>query len=197
MSIVKEALGRQAGHGIEELFLDRWSSRAYTDDAIPEDELLSLLEAARWAPSAYNAQPWKFVYALRGEGGWANVLGALVPFNQGWAGKAAALIVVASATHSTPAGGGEPRPNPSHAFDTGTAWGFLALHAHLRGWSAHAMSGIDKDAAKTAAKLPEGYEVHAVVAIGRRGDPASLPDGLRERETPNGRNPLESVASKV
>jgi nitroreductase len=156
------------------------------------NEVLTLLEAARWAPSASNMQPWRFVYALRGEAGFDAIADALVPFNRGWAEKASALIVVASKT--TTLKDGAEVPNMFHAFDTGAAWAQLALQAHLKGWIAHAMGGFDHSRLAVNLKLPEGYALHAVVAVGHQGDPVSLNEMLQAREHPNDRLPLADVA---
>lgn len=183
---------RQPGHPIDDQFRARWSPRAFADDTMTEAQVLTLLEAARWAPSASNLQPWRFVYGLRGDKGFAAIAEALVPFNRMWAEKAAALIVVASKT-TTPKDGVEV-PNPLHAFDTGTAWGHLALQAHLAGWISHGMAGFDPVIAALNLHLPDGYVIHAVVAVGRLGDPASLPAMLQTREHPNDRVALSDIA---
>ena len=183
---------RIANHPIDAQFLERWSPRAFTPDAMTQADVLSLLEAARWAPSASNLQPWRFVYGLRGDAGFAAIAEGLVPFNRAWADKAAALIVVASKT-TTPKDGAEG-PNAYHAFDTGAAWAQLALQAHLNGFSAHGMAGFDHQVLAANVGLPENHVLHAVVAAGRRGDPASLPDMLRAREHPNDRQPLTETA---
>ncbi len=180
---------RQTEHAIDAQFTDRWSPRSLTDQAVTETQVLSLLEAARWAPSASNHQPARFVWALRGEAGFAAINGALVPFNQSWAGKAAALIVVASKGTAMGYDGTEG-PNVWAAFDAGAAWMNLALQAHSFGLVAHAMGGFDPAALAQAVGLPEGHSLHAVVAIGHRGAAEALPEGLQEREAPSPRNPL-------
>ncbi len=185
---------RTPDHPIDPLFTDRWSPRAFAGTEIAEPELLSLLEAARWSPSAYNAQPWRFVYARRGTAAWAPIFGTLVEFNQGWARSAAALVVVASAEQAVFPGADAPAPNASHAFDAGAAWAGIAFQATLSGWSAHAMAGFDADALKAAVGLPDGHAIHAVVAIGKRGDKSVLPDYLQAMEQPSGRKPLGELA---
>jgi nitroreductase len=110
---------RNPGYPIDDQFRARWSPRAFADAAMTEADVLTLIEAARWAPSANNLQPWRFVYGLRGDAGFAAIAEALVPFNRMWAEKAAALIVVASKT--TTSKDGVDVPNSLHAFDTGTA----------------------------------------------------------------------------
>ncbi|MFD1746146.1 nitroreductase family protein [Rhizobium helianthi] len=181
---------RKADHPVAEFFPGRWSPRAFTDAEMSEQDLLTILEAARWAPSAFNAQPWRFVYSLRNDESWDAILGALVPANQSWAKNASALVVVASQTHSVPPGKTEPVENGTHAFDTGAAWGYLALQAHISGFAAHAMAGFDTLAMAQAVGLPEGYVLHATVAVGQQGDPASLPEALQARELASPRHPL-------
>lgn len=188
------ANARVADHPIDPLFLNRWSPRAFSGEAMPQAELLTLLEAARWAPSSSNIQPWRFVYARRDTPHWERLFGLLNPFNQAWAQSASALVIVISKTSSTAPGSTEARPNRTHGFDAGAAWASLALQATLSGWQAHGMAGIHYDQAPDALGLPEGYEVHAAVAIGRPGDPATLPEALRARETPSTREPLGKLA---
>lgn len=182
-------------HAIDPQFLERWSPRAFTDEIIPEATLLGFIEAARWAPSAYNSQPWRFLYARRDGADWPRYLGLLNEFNRGWAQHASALLVIVSKTTFVAAGKSEAQPAPSHAFDTGAAWGFFALQAHLSGWHTHAMTGFDKDLARAELKIPTGYEIHAMVAVGRRGDAANLPEPLQARETPSPRLALEAIAA--
>lgn len=186
------ANSRTADHPIDKVFLDRWSPRAFKDETIPAAELATLLEAARWAPSSYNSQPWRFLYARRGTPHWDKFLDLLIPFNQSWAKGASALIVIVSKT--TMRQGDKDVPSHSHSFDTGAAWGSLALQATLKGWQAHGMVGFDMPKAAEVLDVPEGYRVEAAVAIGRQGDPASLPEGLAAREKPSPRSPLNEIA---
>lgn len=184
---------RVADHPVEPLFLDRWSPRAFTDEAISEAGLMELLEAARWAPSATNVQPWRFAWGLRGDAAFEGIEGALLPGNRAWAGKAAALVVVGSKLTRTTLEGAEV-PNGFHAFDAGTAWGFLSLAARMKGWATHAMGGFDHAKLTEVLTLSEGHGLHAVVAIGRQADAATLPEGLRAREVPSLRRPLAQTA---
>lgn len=181
-------------HPVADQFLSRWSPRAFAADTMAEAEVLSLLEAARWAPSAMNEQPWRFAYGLRGEAEFAAIAEALVPFNRVWAEKAAALIVIASKTTATR--DGAEVPFATHAFDTGAAWASLALQAHLNGWAAHAMGGFDHAIAARNLNLPENHALHAIVAVGRRGDASQLPEALQARETQSPRKPLVQIARK-
>jgi nitroreductase len=182
---------RQSDHPIHDQFTERWSPRAFKDTALTEAELLPLFEAARWAPSASNNQPWRFAYGLRGDEGFAKIAEALVPGNRLWAEKAAALVAVASAT--TVERDGKSSPNSWHAFDAGTAWGYFALQAHHAGLAAHAMGGFDAAKLAENLKLPEGYVLHAVVAVGHRGAPELLSEPLKSREAPNGRRPISET----
>jgi nitroreductase len=181
-------------HPVDPQFLTRWSPRAFAPEAMTEAEVLTVLEAARWAPSASNMQPWRFAYGLRGDAGFVAIAGALAASNRVWAEKAAALIVVASAQTVTKEG--VEVPNRTHAFDAGAAWGHLALQAHLSGRVAHAMGGFDQDALRAAIAVPEGFALHCVVALGRHGDPADLPEALRAREVFSQRRPIAELAGR-
>lgn len=187
---------RVPDHPVAPLFVERSSPRGFTDETIPQEVLDTLFEAARWAPSASNLQPWRFVYARRGGPGWDAMLSSLVPFNQGWAKHAAALVMVLSkrTTQSSPTD--EPKPSHSHSFDAGAAWMSLAFQAHMLGWVAHGMTGVDFAKARDVLQVPEDYKLEAAVAIGRHGDLDRLPESLRARETPNGRNPIASFVSE-
>jgi len=186
---VTEINQRRADHPIHSIFLERWSPRAFTSEEIGETDLLAIFEAARWAPSASNLQPWRFVYARRGTEYFAPLLATLDEGNQRWARNASALVFILSRTHRTTSTG-EVRPSYSHAFDTGAAWFALALQAQLAGWHAHGMGGIDRDRAMRVLEVPAHNRVEAAVAIGRLGDPSTLPEDLREREKPSQRKPI-------
>jgi nitroreductase len=183
-----EASSRIADHPVEPIFLERWSPRAFTGEAISEAELRSMFEAARWAPSSYNSQPWRFVYARRDNAHWDKLLGLLIPFNQGWAKTASALVFAASC--ETMPGKDGPVPQRAHAFDTGAAWGYLALQAAYMGWHAHAMVGVEWERVDEALNVPKGHRVHAAIAIGKKGPTSMLPETLQAREAPSPRNPL-------
>lgn len=187
---------RTPDHPIHPQFIARWSPRAFTGEAIPLQQLMSLLEAARWAPSGSNAQPWRFIYALAGTPAWAPMFDTLAGANQVWAQKASALVLVLSARQFVPPGKTDPQPMPSHAFDAGAAWACLALQASLDGWAAHGMGGFDKDRARAALGVPDDHDLHAVVAIGRPGPRDLLPEALQAREEPNGRHPLSTRVSE-
>lgn len=183
---------RQPDHPVDPQFPARWSPRAFDATAMTEAEVMRLLEAARWAPSASNLQPARFGWGVRGDAAFAAILAALVPFNREWAQAAAALIVVASKPHSEKRG--EQVANVWHGFDAGAAWMSIALQAQAMGLVAHAMGGFEAGPLAAALRLPEGYALHAVVAVGTQGPVESLPETLRAREMPSGRKPLSEVA---
>ncbi|CAI0731769.1 malonic semialdehyde reductase [Serratia entomophila] len=182
---------RVPDYPIDAQFIERWSPRALANDAIDDETLLSFFEAARWSPSAYNIQPWRFAYSKQGSDSWEDYLDFLIEFNRGWAQHASALVVIISKTTSQ--NGEQEVGNPSHSFDTGAAWANLALQAHLKGWLTHCMGGVHHDKIKTALKLPDNYVVHGMVAIGKPGDKSRLPDFLRDKEMPSGRLTLEKT----
>ncbi|MGV8856098.1 MAG: nitroreductase family protein [Devosia sp.] len=189
-------LPRSTQHRIDPDMLARWSPRAFADESIPHADLLTILEAGRWAPSAFNTQPWHFIYADRDSAHFAKLIDLLAPFNQGWAKHAAALVFIASRTSRTGSDGTTESPNATHAFDAGAAWSLLALQATKLGWHAHGMSGLDHARAAVELGLPPEWRIEIAVALGRQGDAASLPDGLREREAPSPRKPLETIISE-
>lgn len=183
---------RTADHPIDAQFLTRWSPRAFAADTMTEAQVMQLLEAARWAPSASNNQPARFAWGLRGDAAFDAMLGGLVPFNQAWAKAAAALIVVAS--KPVVEKDGAVSGNVWHAFDAGAAWMSMALQAQGMGLVAHAMGGFDAGLLGPAVGLPEGYVLQIVVAVGVHGETASLPEGLRGGEVLRGRRAVADVA---
>jgi len=180
---------RRPEHEVDELFLDRWSPRAMSGEGVSEEELMSLFEAARWAPSSFNNQPWRILYARRDAGHWETFLGLLVEGNRSWAKDAAALLLFVS--KETFDHNGEPYP--THSFDTGAAWENLALQATLSGLVTHGMQGFDYERARAELNIPEGFRVEAMAAVGRPGDPSTLPERVRAREKPSDRKPLSEI----
>jgi len=187
--MIKGSVKRQADHPIDKLFLDRWSPRAMTGEPISNEDLMSLFEAARWAPSSYNNQPWRMLYAPRDSEHWQTFFDLMIEFNQSWAKDAAVLVLFISKTHFVFNG----KPSVTHSFDTGAAWQNLALQGALKGLVVHGMQGFDYERARTALSIPEGYEVEAMVAIGRPAAPETLPEDLRSREEPSDRRKLEET----
>lgn len=181
---------RIADHPIDPLFVERWSPRAFDGSDVPEADLMTMFEAARWAPSAFNSQPWHFLYARRGDENWERFLSLLVPFNQSWAHTASVLIYIVS--DSLPAidrKTGAPAPSTTHSFDAGAAWISLALQATRMGYHAHGMSGIQYELARAELGLTDRYHLNAACVIGRIGDPAQLDEKQRAREFPSDRKP--------
>jgi nitroreductase len=185
---------RQPTYPIDPPFLDRWSPRAFDGSPIREDDVLKLIEAARWAPSAFNIQPWRFLYALRDDAKWPLFLELLVPFNQSWASSASALIFILSDRKMRNEDGSPREASYSHSFDAGAAWAQLALQARRDGLYAHGMSGFNVEQAIAKLGVPDDFRIEAAVAVGRLGNPATLPDYLREREQPSVRTPLDQIA---
>ena len=181
---------RKPDHPVEPLIVRRWSPRAMNSEPLAERELLTLFEAARWAPSAYNEQEWRFLYARRDGPHWPTFFGLLVEANQAWCHRAAALIVVLSHKVFTRNG----KPNSVHTFDAGAAFENLALQGTAMGRVGHGMAGFDRDKARTALRVPGDYDIEAMIAVGRPGDPAELPAELREREIPSDRKPVGEIA---
>ncbi|OUJ03030.1 nitroreductase family protein [Acetobacter cibinongensis] len=174
--------------------LERWSPRAFVPSDIAETELLALLEAGRWAPSAYNRQPWRFIYARRSTPEWERFLSLLVPFNRAWAEHASAVVYVASHRTIKDEKTGVPQDNPTHAFDAGAASLLIQLQAFHEGWVAHPVSGFDHEAAQRQFNVPEEYVLHAALIIGRLGEKQSLPEYLQSKEQLSDRLPLANVA---
>lgn len=184
---------RESEYPIDPLFLDRWSPRAFTGEAIGEDTLLTILDAAHWAPSSGNGQPWRFVYALRDTPSWPVLFGILNESNQRWVKNASALIILISKTYRI-SSTGERRHAHTHAFDTGAAWFSLAVQTMKLGLYAHGMEGMSREKAMEVLGVPEGYRVEAAVAIGRLADRDTLPEDIRKNEVPSKRRPLSEVA---
>ncbi len=187
------AAHRIADHPIDPTILERWSPRAFDGSTVTQDELFTLFEAARWAPSAFNSQPWRFVYALRDTPEWELMLSALLPFNAAWAQHASALMFILSDTLFTAPGKTEPAPATTASFDTGAAWGLLALQATRLGLHVHGMAGFDRARASEVLHSSARYHIEAAVAIGRIGEADSLPEPLRAREFPSPRKPLSEI----
>ena len=186
--------GRHADHEIERFFLERWSPRAFDGTALPAADLFRMLEAARWSPSSYNSQPWRFLYSIREDANWNTFLGLLGDFNRSWAERAGALVVIVSNSMMLPPGKTTEVPSHSHSFDAGSAWAAFTFQAHHLGWHTHGMVGFDMDRAFAELGVPRGFRVEMMLAVGRRADPSILPDALRAREMPNDRRPVSAFA---
>lgn len=177
---------RKPEYPVEDLILTRWSPRAFSEQEVSDQKLMSVFEAARWAPSSFNGQPWRFFYARRGSKHWDEVVHLMGDFNQKWAGKAAVLLIIFSRKtfeHND-------KPSRTHAFDCGAGWENLCLQARANGLITHGMAGFDYDRAHRFLGLSSTYEVHAMAALGYPGNPEDLPESMREREVPSDRKPL-------
>ena len=182
---------------VDTLFLHRWSPRAFTAEPIPEAQLMTLLEAARWAPSCFNSQPWRFLYARRDTPQWDTFVGLLTPDNQAWARNASALVVVVSNTlMKNPAGPSDTElvPSYTHSFDAGAAWAQLGLQSTLSGLRAHGIIGIDMERARRELNVPDHFRIEAAIAIGRQASIDTLEDALQKKEHPSVREPLSVIA---
>lgn len=186
---------RAAARSVDPLFLERWSPRAFDSTPIAQEDLDTIFEAASWAPSAFNYQPWRFLYAHRDTADWARFLGLLLPFNQTWVERASALIFILSDSLSESPSSGELKPSYSHSFDAGAAWAFLALQATRLGYHSHAMTGVQFDKAREELQVPERFRIEAAVAIGRIGDKSLLPEALQAREQPSGRHDISRLVT--
>lgn len=183
---------REPDHDIDPLFVNRWSPRAMTGESLDEAEYLPLFEAARWAPSAFNNQHWRFLYASREDDEWNTFVDLLTEGNKAWATDAAVLAVIVSKTtfdHND-------EPAPVHSFDTGAAWENLALEGARRDLAVHGMAGFDYERAAEELDVPDEFEVEAMVAIGERAPPETLPEELRDREQPSDRKPLAEIVHR-
>lgn len=175
---------------VDPQFPERWSPRSFSSEPVTEDQLMSLFEAARWAPSSENAQPWTYLYA-RSPDDHARFLSILNPSNQRWAHRAPVLAFAIARLHSASTG----TPNRHAQFDTGSSWMSLALEARMLGLYAHGMAGFKLDLAYDVLHVPrDRYEIMAAIAIGHRGDPAVLEEKDRVREFPNSRKPVSEFA---
>lgn len=180
---------RKRENNVDELFISRWSPRAMSGEAIGEATLRTLFEAARWAPSANNNQPWRFIYARRDTPQWETFFNLLAEGNQPWAKNAAVLVVVISKKTFD-----SGKPSITHSYDAGAAWMSLALQGTLLNLVVHGMQGFDYDGARRQLRVPDDFAVEAMIAIGKHGRKEDLPDYQQEREFPSQRKNLADVA---
>jgi nitroreductase len=176
---------------VDSLFIERWSPRAMSGQEVTDHELMMLFEAARWAPSSYNEQPWRFLYAKKGTQHWQTFFDLLVPFNQEWCKNGSALVVVVSKNDSSRGG-----LNQTHSFDTGAAWQNIALQGHLKGLVVHGMGGFDHQKAAQVLQVPADYTVEAMFVVGKPGNLNVLPKEMQTYEKPSDRKPLHSIVAQ-
>lgn len=180
---------RESDYEIDPLFLNRWSPRAMTGESIEKHEYMSLFEAARWAPSSYNNQHWRFLYAQKDDEEWDTFLNLVNDWNTKWARKASVLVCLVSKTTFDY----NDEFARTHSFDTGAAWENLALEAARRDLVAHAMQGFNYEQAEKDLNIPEEYNVECMIAIGEKGSKEDLPQDMRDSEIPNQRKDLSEI----
>jgi nitroreductase len=177
---------------VHELIRTRWSPRAFSSREVSNEDLKAVLEAARWAASSFNEQPWRFFVARKSDvAAHARFVDLLVPGNRAWASSAPVLIIMAAKrTFSHDAS-----PNYYALHDAGQALAHLMLQATALGLHAHAMAGFDRDRAREELGIPDDYEMGAAVALGYSGDPDQLPEAARKAElAKRQRKPLAEIA---
>lgn len=185
-AIVKE--NRQPNYPIHPLIYSRWSPRAMSGEAVAQDELLQLFEAARWAPSSQNKQPWTFLYTHRDGQYWPIYFDFLGKFNQIWAKHAGVLVVITAQVEF------DGQKSEVSKFDTGAAWENLALEATHLSLIAHPIGGFDHQQAAEKLNVPKTHQVMAMIAIGRPGELSQIPERMHKQEKPNQRKSLSKVA---
>ena len=182
---------RKYNYEIMDLIKSRWSPRAFSEEKVSHEEIMSLIEAARFAPSCFNEQPWRFIIADEEES-LNKMRNILMPGNQIWANKAPVLLLIVAKKTFTY----NNTENFWHMFDTGTAWGFLSLEAERRGLITHAMGGFEMDQTRLVFNIPEDYEIITIVAVGKYGDKGKLDPKLQSREQPDVRLETEKLILK-
>jgi nitroreductase len=180
---------RQSRYNVNPLILNRWSPRSMTGEELDEYTIMSLFEAARWAASSYNNQPWRFIYAKRNTLHWNKLFNLLAELNKVWTKNAAVLVVVIARKNFEH----NEKYSITHQFDAGAAWENLGLEASSRGLVAHGMQGFDYERARVDLQIPDNFDVMAMIAIGKKGPKVHLPPQLQEREYPNDRKPLAEI----
>ena len=165
-------------HNINKHIKSRWSPRAFSDKPVPKEALQRISEAAKWAPSAYNEQPWRFFVGLKGDTTWKKIFDTLVEFNQGWA-KLAPVLILSVGSKKFSANG---HPNNVFTYDVGQSAAYITFQATEEGLHVHQMSGFDPNKASELFGIPNDFQALTVIALGYKGDPSLLDDGLRSAE---------------
>jgi hypothetical protein len=181
---------RKPEHGVDPIFPLRWSSRAMSGEPLREADLLKLLEAARWAPSAFNNQPWRFLYSIKDDPNWPLFYSLLKGRNSRWCNNAGALFVMVSKTTFDESGSF----SRTHSFDMGAAWMSLALQGSMLGLVVHGMQGFDYDRARDELHVPDDHQVEAMCAVGYQGNLDLLDKDFHQGERPKGRKKLADIA---
>ena len=180
---------RKPSFDIHPLILNRWSARSMTGEELDDNIIMSLFEAARWAPSSFNNQPWRFVYAKRNTEHWDTLFNLLLESNKKWAKNAAVLVVIVSRKNFEYNG----KFSITHQFDAGAAWENLALESFSKDLVCHGMQGFEYEKARVVLEVPDSFDVMAMIAIGKRGPKENLSEELQSKETPNDRKPLSEI----
>ena len=175
---------------VDRIFINRWSPRAMSGEKISDEELFSLFEAARWAPSSFNNQPWRFIYAKRETENWDKFFDLLMDGNKTWCDNAAVLIVLISKTTFDYNG----KFSSSHSLDAGSAWENLALQGSSKELVIHGMQGFDYDKAKEVLNVPDDFKVEMMISVGKPGNIKQLPDKLQQMEVPSGRKKINEIS---
>ncbi len=188
---MKTINNRTTKYEIEDIFLKRYSPRAFSVEILSENKLMALFDAARWAPSSNNIQPWRFLYAIRGTSDFDLFLSFLMESNRVWCKSAGALVIGLSKKNSD-----DGKFNAKHSLDTGSAWENFALQATAMGLIAHGMGGFDGQLLREKLNIKEDYEIELMIAVGKLGNAKDLPDYLQEREKPSDRKKLSEIVFK-
>jgi nitroreductase len=185
---VKKLKHAETVEGVLPIIRERFSPRSFADRNVAQADLEKVFDAAQWAASSYNEQPWRYLVGTRGSETHKKIMEALTPFNRQWAGKAPVLILgVAKTTFSH-----NDTPNAYAVYDLGAASSYLTLQAAALGLVTHQMAGFDRDAARKLLEIPEGYDFGSVIALGYQGEPAQLANEqtLQQETSPRKRKKL-------
>lgn len=189
--MIKTAVTR---HPVIDLIRNRWSARAFSEQDLNEDQILTLIEAASWAPSSMNEQPWRYRYAFRGGAAFDRMWACLLPGNQAWAKNAAVLLLCTAKTTFTRNG----LPNRHALHDTGMANAFLMLQATEMNIFGHIMAGYDPDKLHETYAFADDEEAVCIIALGFLGSPEQLAEPFRTREvTPRSRRDVEEFVTRI
>lgn len=181
---------RKSTYKVEPYIINRWSPRAMSGEAITQEELMTLIDAAHWAPSSFNNQPWRLIYGYRETPEWDKLYNLLVPANQAWVRNGGALVLVVSHNNFEY----NNKPSRTHSFDTGAAMENFALQGEAMNLIVHGMEGFDYDKARSVYGIPEDYTVEAMFVVGKKGSIEVLPEQLQQKEIPSGRKALSEIA---
>lgn len=181
---------RKPEYEVDSIFIYRWSPRAMSGEGIKKEELMPLFEAAKWAPSSYNNQPWRFMYAIKGTVYWQIYFDLLSDFNKQWVKNAGALILVLSKKNFEL----NNKPSITHRFDTGSAFANFALQGNLLGYVVHAMEGFDYEKARKELEISDEYDIECLIAVGIPGEKDDLPEELKKLENPSTRKKISDIA---